>query len=263
MPNHNSDIAQRRFQCRHIFTDGHRCGSPSLRHEHFCYYHHTTRRPKQPTHHDPFLNPPNETNFVLPIPEDRRAVQQALGEIMNKLAANALDPRRAGLLLYALQIASANIKPTRTKEAQRDEEDTVEEITVDPVHGTLAPIAEVGENEPLSTVERLIQEFEEMARLENTPPGSPDEEKGLAIQATAAAPRRPRRHPRSRPKCRTQRTLDQEYPRGGVPSTPPQPTPSNPTPVAVLRARLSALSVSFPSAWTRRRGLTSGPRAPR
>ena len=47
----------KRFQCRHIFTDGHRCGSPTLlvethdatlpdrTHEDFCYYHHTTRRP--------------------------------------------------------------------------------------------------------------------------------------------------------------------------------------------------------------------------
>ncbi len=37
----------KRYQCRHIFTDGHRCGSPCLRHEDFCYYHHTTRRPVQ------------------------------------------------------------------------------------------------------------------------------------------------------------------------------------------------------------------------
>src|SRR5258708_38188956 len=35
----------KRFQCRHIFTDGHRYGSACLRNEEFCYYHHTTRRP--------------------------------------------------------------------------------------------------------------------------------------------------------------------------------------------------------------------------
>ena len=34
-----------RKTCRHIFTDGHRCGSPSLTDELFCYYHHTTRKP--------------------------------------------------------------------------------------------------------------------------------------------------------------------------------------------------------------------------
>ena len=35
----------RQYQCRHIFTDGHRCGSICLRGEPFCYYHHTTRKP--------------------------------------------------------------------------------------------------------------------------------------------------------------------------------------------------------------------------
>ena len=34
-----------RHQCRHIFTDGHRCGSVSLRNEAFCYYHHNFRQP--------------------------------------------------------------------------------------------------------------------------------------------------------------------------------------------------------------------------
>ena len=35
----------KKYYCRHIFTDGHRCGSPALRNQHFCYYHHATRRP--------------------------------------------------------------------------------------------------------------------------------------------------------------------------------------------------------------------------
>ena len=35
----------KRFLCRHIHTSGSRCGSPALRGESFCYYHHTTRRP--------------------------------------------------------------------------------------------------------------------------------------------------------------------------------------------------------------------------
>jgi len=29
--------------CHHIFPDGHRCGSPHLRHETLCYFHHPTR----------------------------------------------------------------------------------------------------------------------------------------------------------------------------------------------------------------------------
>ena len=45
----------KRFLCRHIHTSGSRCGSPALRGESFCYYHHTTRRPA-PRHRDVLLD---------------------------------------------------------------------------------------------------------------------------------------------------------------------------------------------------------------
>ncbi len=31
--------------CHHVFPDNHRCGSPSLRGEAFCYFHHPDRQP--------------------------------------------------------------------------------------------------------------------------------------------------------------------------------------------------------------------------
>jgi hypothetical protein len=31
--------------CHHLFPDDHRCGSPSLRGEAFCYFHHPDRQP--------------------------------------------------------------------------------------------------------------------------------------------------------------------------------------------------------------------------
>lgn len=46
----------------------------------------------------------------LPNVEDSASIQLALIEVIHALAANQLDPRRAGLLLYALQVASANAK---------------------------------------------------------------------------------------------------------------------------------------------------------
>ena len=122
----------KRYQCRHIFTDGHRCGSPSLRHEAFCYYHHTTCRP---------IAHPRDQNHTLdlPLPEDRSAIQQAIGQVLLAIAANTLDPRRAGLLLYGLQIASSNLprhSPDHTHPPQ------VEEITTHPEQGLLAPATE-------------------------------------------------------------------------------------------------------------------------
>ncbi len=99
----------RRFQCRHIFTGGHRCGSPCLRHEDFCFYHHRAHARLAVPTVDLSQGEHQADPFTLPIPEDRSAIQHAIGEILNRLASNALDPRRAGLLLYGLQIASVNL----------------------------------------------------------------------------------------------------------------------------------------------------------
>lgn len=199
MPNPKSNITVRRYQCRHIFTGGRRCGSPSLRNENFCYYHHTTRSPKPPAFHDPFLFPPNETNFVLPHPEDSSAIQHSIGEIINKLANNALDPRRAGLLLYALQIASMNLPKAKPSD---NPSHTVEEITLDPVLGPLAPIGEVGSNEPRS----CLQDFLDKLDRETEEKEQAKANKTLTLQAAAdPSPSTPTR--RSRPKCPLGRTL--------------------------------------------------------
>src|SRR5260370_1511473 len=160
---------QKRFQCRHIFTDGHRCGSACLHHEEFCYYHHTTRRPVA----NPKQRRSRRSTFDLPLPEDRSAIQSSIGEVLRRIASNDIDPRRAGLLLYGLQIASLNLpRPQNTqRNAKPEPVETVEEIIIDPTLGVLAPRAEVGEAEnrksPVTLLlERMMQSDQEKA----TPP---------------------------------------------------------------------------------------------
>jgi hypothetical protein len=46
----------------------------------------------------------------LPDVEDSASIQLALIEVIHALAADQLNPRRAGLLLYGLQVAAANAK---------------------------------------------------------------------------------------------------------------------------------------------------------
>ena len=96
---------EKQYQCRHIFTDGRRCQSPCLRAEEFCYYHPTTRRPAP----NPRARHSRRSTFELPLPEDRSAIQHSIGQVLQRIAANDIDPRRAGLLLYGLQIASLNL----------------------------------------------------------------------------------------------------------------------------------------------------------
>ena len=140
----------KRYQCRHIFTDGHRCGSICLRGEPFCYYHHTTRKPA------PRQSLGKKSSFDLPLPEDRSAIQASIGIILQKIASNDLDPKRAGLLLYGLQIASLNLPK---QQPQRDEDalEQVQEITTDPELGTLAPQSEIHEKK--SSIALLLEEF--------------------------------------------------------------------------------------------------------
>ncbi len=88
-----------RYHCRHIHLSGHRCGSPALRDESFCYYHHTTRKPA--ARHKP--------HFQIPNLEDRSALQHSITEVLNRISQGLLDPKTAGLLLYGLQIAANNL----------------------------------------------------------------------------------------------------------------------------------------------------------
>ena len=50
------------------------------------------------------------SRFQLPDVEDSASIQLALIEGIHALAADQLDARRAGLLLYGLQVAAANAK---------------------------------------------------------------------------------------------------------------------------------------------------------
>jgi hypothetical protein len=166
-----------KYQCRHIFTDGRRCASPTLRspggHEPFCYYHHTTRGAASMTNREPSTPSSNRhATFTLPNPGDlseRSGIQLAIGEVLRRIAANEIDSRRAGLLLYGLQIASLNLKKDHKAGDRRHRnhedtapEETVTEITHDPDHGLLAPPAEFIEphaNQPISSAQRFLEEL--------------------------------------------------------------------------------------------------------
>ena len=83
-------------RCHQIHLNGVRCGSPALRGQSHCYYHSVLRQKRDvPT---------------IPYLEDALSVQFSLREIMQGVALGKWDTKRAALLLYALQIASSNLK---------------------------------------------------------------------------------------------------------------------------------------------------------
>ena len=85
------------------------CGSPALRNGEYCYFHYrwrmTTVDLSHSAHHV-------TTEFVLPVLEDADSIQITLGQIMRMIVCRQVDTKSAGLLLYALQIASANLRRT-------------------------------------------------------------------------------------------------------------------------------------------------------
>ncbi len=84
-------------ECRHIMPSGKKCHSPALHNQAYCYYHNNLRR---------YSRPPAGNNLTLPSIEDNRGIQIALTQVLTALNSPYMDTRRAGLMLYGLQIAT-------------------------------------------------------------------------------------------------------------------------------------------------------------
>ena len=86
-------------ECRHIFTSGHKCKSPALRGQAYCFYHTASRRyaNTRTTSAEPLLLPPTE---------DTAEVQLAVNQVLRSIASKRIDRRQAGVFFYGLQIAA-------------------------------------------------------------------------------------------------------------------------------------------------------------
>lgn len=103
--------------CTHIQVTGVRCASPPLRGEQFCYFHQRMVRG--------VATPPNARLHPIAQIESEEAIQASLMEVINALARNSIDLKRAELLLRALHIAVRNARRVRF---HLNEEEMVREI---------------------------------------------------------------------------------------------------------------------------------------
>jgi hypothetical protein len=99
-------------KCLHVMVDGAYCGSPATRHEHFCYHHQRQREQRLKVDADRARTSRNAP-YQFPILEDANSIQVSLTQIMCLLADGKIDHKTANLMLYTLQIATANLKKTR------------------------------------------------------------------------------------------------------------------------------------------------------
>jgi hypothetical protein len=125
-------------ECRHVLASGTSCNSPALTESNWCYFHtrlyqrqgqrraarHTHRRPDgrfaalpapegsttETIDYGPYPVGASAPAAPLDLPpvEDTESIQLALIDVLQALAANQIDTKRAGLLLYGLQVASSN-----------------------------------------------------------------------------------------------------------------------------------------------------------
>jgi len=95
-------------RCQHVKVNGTQCGSPALRRRRRCYFHEQVRVERARTQADVFA----QRRFELPVLEDANSVQVALMKVMELLACGRMDHKTAGLMLYALQTATVNLRNT-------------------------------------------------------------------------------------------------------------------------------------------------------
>ena len=178
-------------ECRHIFTSGKKCQSPALLEQDFCYFHRSYRTRKAADPYDPY-GPASISIHNLPQLEDADAIQLAISDVVLALAANRIDPRRARILLYGLQIASQN---NRHRSAE-SKQPTVREVHEQEDGTLVGPSQQSPDPEDIPKVEEqsidklLLQAMREQMEREDeaqrqAKEAAESERKGINIQAVA------------------------------------------------------------------------------
>ena len=102
-------------RCQHIKVNGTQCGCPALRRNKLCYFHKLHHEERVELNLDRLKDARARRRNVaitLPVLEDANSIQVSLMQIMRLIVAGHIDGKTAGLLLYALQTASANLPRT-------------------------------------------------------------------------------------------------------------------------------------------------------
>jgi hypothetical protein len=182
-------------RCRHIKVNGTQCGSPALRSKNFCFYHQKDR----PWPVECYSEGEYATGEItLPFFEDAHSVQTVIRQVVQMVLQKRIERKTASLLLYALQIASSNLKRMELEKPQPEQVVTDLE-PVAPDEAWQAPVARSGEtagetsaSAPATNRDRKVGEV----GGEDLPPGT--------IQACYRPGPRTQNHPRQSPPRRKQ-----------------------------------------------------------
>jgi hypothetical protein len=108
-----ADMAPR---CQWVRQDGTSCRSPQMKQHIYCFAH------KQ-------MAEARELMLMIPVVEDANAIQMGLMRIQKALMEDTISMKKAGLLLYSMQLAMTNVGQTTFGQAKDEEmvRETVDE----------------------------------------------------------------------------------------------------------------------------------------
>src|SRR5260221_10993044 len=113
---HRLKMADMAPRCQWVRQDGTSCGSPQMKQHTYCFAHMQMAEART-------------LMLMLPPPEDANAIQIGLMRIQKAVIEDTISMKKAGLLLYSMQLALTNVGQ-QTFGQEKDEElvqDTVEE----------------------------------------------------------------------------------------------------------------------------------------
>jgi hypothetical protein len=113
-------------RCQHVKVNGTQCGSPALRRKRFCYFHDNYRE----TQARLLAEQSKISMGNFPLLEDANSVQVAVMHVIHLLGSGKIDNKMAGLMLYALQTASSNMKRV-SFEAEKVTDVVIDQDTLD------------------------------------------------------------------------------------------------------------------------------------
>ena len=121
-------------RCEHLKINGTQCGSPALKRNHFCYFHKRWQETRIVLNANRARR--GRAAIDLPVLEDADSIQVSLMQVMRLILSGQMDTKTAGLLLYALQTASSNLRRTDF------EPSTPHRVVIDPKTVDQTPLGE-------------------------------------------------------------------------------------------------------------------------
>jgi len=150
-------------RCRHIKVSGIQCGSPALRKKSFCFYHQQNR----PLTVECYSEGKYSTGeIVLPVFEDAHSIQTVIRQVVQMVLQKRIEQKTASLLLYALQLASSNLKRMELEKPQPAE------VVIDPETVSQTPLDQKACEVNASPQTNQDANHDEKTDGEHLPPGT-------------------------------------------------------------------------------------------